>query len=226
MEVVFSLDLPHGRCVGVRISDETSADSLHSLHEDERAFAQTLAPGRRPSWIAGRLALRAAIGELGLSPGAILATDRGAPTLPDGVQGSISHKRTLAIGLAALRTADTRLGVDLEVDAALRVDIARRVLRPDELATLTDVSPEIRQREVLLRLSAKEAIYKALDPFVRRHVSFQEAEIHLQDDGTTHASLFLTSNEGPYTVDVRWLAIAPASLGPHFITTARIGRVS
>jgi enterobactin synthetase component D len=214
--IALRLELPHGRCVGVTIPVETET----SLHPDERVFAQALGEARRPSWIAGRLALRAALAEVGIDAPAILATDRGGPLVPAGAVGSISHKRTLAVGLAAAR-AGAELGVDLELVAPLRVDIARRVLTPDEQAALATLSPEARHREILLRLSCKEAIYKALDPFVRRHVGFQEVSVVPQPDGSTTTTMSLARGEGPFSTDVRWRTIEVAG-NAYFLTTARI----
>jgi enterobactin synthetase component D len=211
VEIAFRLDLPHGRCVGVAIPDVLSDAALADLRPEERAHAATLSPARRPTWVAGRLALRAALDDLGLDAGPLLATDRGAPLLPAHAVGSISHKRALAVGLASPR-ADGELGVDLELVAPLRVDIARRVLTPEELAALGNTPSH---EDVLLRLSCKESIYKALDPYVRRYVAFHEATVAPHPDGTATAHLAL-----PYDVELAWRRIdAGAS---YFLTSARI----
>src|SRR4051812_43096878 len=90
MVVVFRRDLPHGRCVGVAIPDDVPDSTLAALRPEERAFAEALTAARRPSWVAGRVALRAALDDLGLESGPLLVTDRGAPLLSAGVLGSIS----------------------------------------------------------------------------------------------------------------------------------------
>jgi 4'-phosphopantetheinyl transferase EntD len=155
--------------------------------------------------VAGRLALRAALEDLGLGGAPLLATDRGAPLVPEGALGSISHKRTLAVAVAAPRTPGLQLGVDLEEDAPLRFDISRRVLTTRELDELAQLTPPARDRAVLLRLSAKEAIYKALDPFVRRYVSFQEAEVFPDDRGGGRVAVSVP--EGPFAAELRWRAV-------------------
>ncbi|MGA9656163.1 MAG: hypothetical protein WBV96_19865, partial [Polyangia bacterium] len=111
-EIAFRLSLVHGRCVGVRIPAQVNEAVLAALVPDERTFVSTLAPGRHPSWVAGRLALREAFRDLGIEPGPILATRRGAPALPSDLVGSISHKRMLAVGLAARREGGASIGVD------------------------------------------------------------------------------------------------------------------
>jgi enterobactin synthetase component D len=202
LEVAFRLDLPHGRCVGVLIPATLPARALASLPAEERALAEQLGEARRSTFVAGRVALRAALVEAGLPAGPLLATDRGAPLVPPGTRGSISHKRTLAVGLAARADPERHIGVDLEENAPLRVDVSRRVLTGAESARLAALPPEGRARALLLHLSAKEALYKALDPFVRRYVSFQEAALTLRDDGTALVTLALSGGEGPFLAEV------------------------
>jgi enterobactin synthetase component D / holo-[acyl-carrier protein] synthase len=219
MNVVFQLDLPHGRCVGVEIPEVLPADALLALRLPEQRFAEHLTEARRASWVAGRIALRAALDDLGIAAGPLLATDRGAPLVPAEVLGSISHKRELAVGLAARRSGRFELGVDLERDAPLRIDISRRVLTEHEVAELAALAPEARHSEVLLRLSAKESIYKAIDPFVRRYVGFQEAAIAPHPDGSAGVALALV--EGDFDAEVSWRRIEVAS-GGYFLTSARV----
>jgi enterobactin synthetase component D len=191
--------------VGVPVPDELDEETLATLHPDERAMARTIPPGRRATWVAGRMALRGALDDLGLGGAALLATDRGAPAVPDGALGSISHKRTLAVAVAAPRTPGLQLGVDLEEDAPLRIDVSRRVLTPEELAEVDNLDGPGRDRAVLLRLSAKEAIYKALDPFVRRYVSFQEAQVFPDQQGGGRVALAIP--EGAFAADLHWRAL-------------------
>jgi 4'-phosphopantetheinyl transferase EntD len=221
VNVVFRLDLPHGRCVGVAIPAGVDELALE-LRLPEQRFAQQLPEARRGSWIAGRVALRAALADLGLETGPILATDRGAPLMPEQVLGSISHKKELAVGLAARRAGAVELGVDLEKDAPLRIDIARRVLTEGEAKELDGWAPERRQSEVLLRLSCKESIYKAIDPFVRRYVGFQEVTVAPRPDGTAGVTVDLIQDEGPFSAEVCWRRVETA-FGGFFLTSARVG---
>lgn len=221
MNVVFRLDLTHGRCVGVEIPALVTEETLLPLRLPEQRFAAGLTDARRPTWVAGRLALRAALEDLALEAGPLLATGRGAPSLPEHARGSISHKRELAVGLAAARAGSAELGVDLERDAPLRIDISRRVLTEAEATEVNALDPAARQSEVLLRLSCKESIYKALDPFVQRYVGFQEATVIPRPDGTAAVTLALVQEEGPFAVEVTWRRIETAH-GGFFLTTARI----
>ena len=55
---------------------------------------------------------------------------------------------------------------------------------------------------MVLRFSAKEAIYKALDPWVRRYVAFREVDLTPLPDGTARVTMRLP--EGAFACDVRW----------------------
>jgi 4'-phosphopantetheinyl transferase EntD len=192
------IPLAHGACVVVELGDEAAA--LAGLAPAEQDRAAQLGPVRRREFIAGRTALHLALA--GDTP--ILSDDRGAPILPPGWVGSVSHKRALAAALVAPAGAG-RLGVDLEVAAAPRGDIARRVLTAREQAELTDGG-----RGVTLRFSIKEAIYKAIDPYVRRYVGFTEVELALAGDAVTVTTAL------PFAIEATWREHAG-----HWLATAR-----
>lgn len=182
----------------------------------EKAFAAGFGDMRRRTWIGGRLAMREALFRAEIEAPAVLADSRGAPRLPAGVSGSISHKTKLAIALVA-RESVARLGVDIEDDVIGSLDISRRVLRAEELAELSPLPPSALAREVLLRFSAKEALYKALDPFVQRYIGFHEVSVSPEVGGTARTVLHLNGGEGPFASEVRWVRLESA-----VITTARV----
>jgi 4'-phosphopantetheinyl transferase EntD len=183
------LKLPHGLCVAVAIppaggdpAGDAALDQLAAaLHPEERRHLITLAPGRQPAFAAGRVALRAALQAQALPDDVpLLPDERGAPRLPTGALGSISHKRTLALALAAPHPAGAppaALGLDLEDDRPLRVDISRRVLTSVERAELAASPGDHRDRDLITRFCLKEAFYKAVNPFVRRYVSFLDVRV-------------------------------------------------
>jgi 4'-phosphopantetheinyl transferase EntD len=227
-DIVFRVDLPHGRCVGVRIPSATGRADVPLLVDEERAFLETLSPARRPTWLAGRVALHAALQDLEFTCGPILATTRGAPELPEGVTGSISHKRTLAVALAARKDRGLSLGVDIEPIPVVppaatepvwdnRPDISSRVMTPEELSLLATVPEGLRRREVVLHFSIKEALYKAINPLIGRYVSFQEATVIPHSDGSVAVTLTLSKQEGPFLAEARW-----SEIDGHLLTTAAV----
>jgi 4'-phosphopantetheinyl transferase EntD len=208
--LAFSRDTAFGRLVGVPLPAEGDGAALEvlvaALMPEEREHAAALSEARRPTWIGGRVALRAALGALGVQAGPLLATPRGGPALPLGVAGSISHKDTLAVALAALAPGAETLGIDVEIDPALRaprVDIAPRVLTPRERERVDALDPVARTREILVAFAAKEALYKALDPWLRRFVSWQEVEIERAADGALSAVLRARAGERPVSLEIR-----------------------
>ena len=144
------------------------------------------------------------------------ADDRGAPLLPAGVAGSITHKEGLAAALVAFEPR-AKLGVDIEMDVPRSQDLSSRVLAEDEAAELASLDAVALAREVLLRFSAKEAVYKALDPWVRRYVGFKEVSVSTRSDGTALVTTHLEHAEGPFDIDARWCRFEGIVL-----TTARI----
>jgi 4'-phosphopantetheinyl transferase EntD len=205
--LAFSRETAFGRLVGVALPADGDAAALEALaatlRPEERDHAATLSEARRATFIGGRVALRAAMDALGVQSGPLLATPRGAAILPPGVAGSISHKETLAVALAAPAPDDETLGVDVELDRAPRVDIAPRVLTPGERARVDALEPAARTREILVAFSAKEALYKALDPWLRRFVSWQEVEVTRAPDGALAATLRARPGEVPLSLELR-----------------------
>jgi enterobactin synthetase component D len=194
----------------------------------ESAYLEGLSPARRPSWLAGRVALHQALGDLNLDVPAILPDPRGAPDLTRQAAGSISHKQTLAVALATQAQIGISVGVDIEPVPALppavgepgwdrRPDISHRVMTSPELEALSALPEEQRRRMVILCFSIKESLYKALNPLIHRYISFQEATVLPAPDGKVDVTLHLTRNEGPFLVEARWSEIAG-----HFLTTASI----
>jgi 4'-phosphopantetheinyl transferase EntD len=270
------------------------------LHPLEWDLARGMSGERRNEFIGGRLALRRALSHLRSAPAAagcsqhpLLSCAAGAPILPAGVTGSISHKAGLAVAIAAdaapmaggadggggggrvgggaagattTTTTKTRaVGVDVELAVVSSFDeegrFARRVLTPAERVSLGSAAlrqallpaaavaaaaaaaaaagaaggrqqlatrkgggnvcgsggrhrslPDAaaaaaataaaagegtaalqlqlaRGLEVKLRFSLKEALFKALFPFVGRRVAFLEAEVRPRADGSCAARL-------------------------------------
>ena len=218
------LATPFGRLAVLALPAEDDAAALERLAEalapEERAHARGLAPARRHTWVGGRAALRAALADLGLAVGAILATPRGAPALPAGILGSIAHKRTIAVALAAPAAAaapeDYTLGVDVELDRPPRVDISARVLTECERRRVDALAPAARPSAVLRAFTAKEAVYKALDPWLGRFVAFTEVEVHADD---ARARFAPRAGEPSFDIELH-----EEPLAGHLLVTARVQR--
>jgi 4'-phosphopantetheinyl transferase EntD len=203
----FELSLPHGALVAVVLPEAgntTAWAGLSMLHPQEREAAEALQPLRSVTWVGGRIAIRRALVSIGAEAVPILSTARGAPLLPEGVIGSISHKNRLAAAIVAKGHSGT-VGLDLEQVAPARPKIARLVLTPEECCSVDAMPESTRWPSIITRFSVKESIFKALDPYVHRYIGFHEASVVLHDDGTTTISLSLKHAEGPFVVDGQWL---------------------
>ena len=215
---------------------------LATLPAQERAICARWAPQRQATFAAGRQALRLALVEAGVvddvdAVGAIGRDDRGAPVLPDHLAHlrravSITHKDSVAGALVVVDSAgvDTvAVGCDLELDPESGRDrhsmagLARQVLSPHELQALVDAAHQplddrSHRRAVLERFSLKEARYKGLDPFVRRHVGFLEVGVVVDVDG---AALFTVPDAG-FVATGRVLVVP--TMPTVVLTTARVQR--
>jgi 4'-phosphopantetheinyl transferase EntD len=199
------LSTPHGLCVLVEVADYTHA--LAALPREEQAHAQTLAEIRRKELVGGRTALHHGLGDF-TTP--ILPNERGAPLMPAGWLGSVSHKSQLAGALVAPESLGGQVGLDLERAVPAKVDISRKVLTEREQAALPDDALE-RGRAVTLRFAIKEAIYKAIDPYLHRYVGFTEVELELAADACTITTALPLAIEATWREhDGFWLATARA----------------
>jgi 4'-phosphopantetheinyl transferase EntD len=198
--------LPYGVSAGVFLPespDPVPAAQIGLLEAPEGDYASNLRGFRQVSFVGGRQALHRACAQFGERVGAILVGPRGEPALPAGLTGSISHKRSLAVAIVA-RAEHGSVGLDLEDLGPPRQGIAERVLRPEELEFVRSL-PESRQwTATVLRFSLKEAIYKAIHPFVQRFVSFEEACVVPDVDGTAEVILHLDRGEGPFIVEATY----------------------
>ena len=205
-QTAFQRAVHFGLLTGVEIPDSKEPvpeDVLSRLAPDLREHARGLGGYRQVEFVGGRLALQSSLRGLGREA-ECMPNERGGLVLPQGVSGSISHKRTLAVALTA-RASHGGLGVDLENLAPERDGIAERVLLPEELAAVRALPEENQWVATLLRFSFKEAIYKALNPFVPRYIGFEEAMVTPDTDQTAIIELRLAQGEGPFQIEGRYL---------------------
>jgi enterobactin synthetase component D len=187
-----------------------------TLHPLEASFARGLPAARRSTFVAGREALRGALAGMPAPDvprdDPILRTHRGAPALPRAVTGSVTHKRTLAMAAVAPRAGSLQhLGLDLErrptAEELQRPSIARKILTAREYARVEALGEHtLEGRElVLVHFALKEAVYKAIDPFVERYVRFTEVELDVHDANSVQVTLHLPEAAvAAVRVDAHW----------------------
>jgi 4'-phosphopantetheinyl transferase EntD len=196
---------PHGRCAVVELADDELEVALAALPVEEREAAERLSGMRRRELIAGRTAMHALID----MEHPVLSNERGAPVVPVGMTGSITHKLARAAALIAM-AEHGHVGVDLERAAPTKLEIAKRILTANE--------PRVAGAELLRVFAIKEAIYKAIDPIVRRYVGFQEVELAIGQGGEVGVTV-VDAGRLPVAIEAWW-----TELDGHWLATARARR--
>mmetsp|Transcript_105613 Transcript_105613/g.192117 ORF Transcript_105613/g.192117 Transcript_105613/m.192117 type:complete len:316 (+) Transcript_105613:63-1010(+) len=232
-DTVFALPVMDGLFLAANLPvDESSAAELpfDELHPREREVLTGMKPHRQTSFAGGRIALRRALeaaGESALAEKPVLSSKSGAPAIPPGIVGSISHThgaaaaficplRVLgeeciahnAISKFSLGSNNKRcaVGVDIEpVDRKVPLKLATKVLAEEERQTL-GLSGLSAESDLLLRVSIKESLYKAMHPLVRRSIRWHSVKIQPGRDGScTVDSTELEQEVGKTLVTkVRW----------------------
>jgi 4'-phosphopantetheinyl transferase EntD len=145
--------------------------SAVELFPAEEAVIARAVDKRRREFSTVRYCARQALKSLGLPPVPILPGERGAPTWPDGVVGSMTH----CLGYRAAALAFSRdivtVGIDAEPDEPLPDGVLDAIALPSE-----------RSVHGRLLFSAKESVYKAWFPLARVFLDFSEAELTFDDD--------------------------------------------
>lgn len=199
------------RCVAMRFTRELGSPDLGIALPDRIARA---APRRRAEWLAGRRcaseALRLLTGQ-GACPG--MAPDR-SPLWPHGTLGSISHSGEVAVAIAARAGACLAMGIDIErvMSGPAASEIASEALTHWERRHLAN-DPF----SVTLAFSAKESLFKALYPLLRRPMSFQLSELIAWGDQGT-ARLRLVEELSPEFLAGREIEARFARLGDLLLT--------
>ena len=148
---------------------------FEALHPAEREYAGTLEGDRHREWTAGRLCLSSALARLSPTRVPLLVRSSGAPCLPVGIAGSISHKGPLTMALSDRMTR----GIGIDVECAEHGDerLAQRVLTTNERLSLSDLDDEGAAMFVAVHFAAKEAIYKMLSTEEQLAVDFEDIEL-------------------------------------------------
>jgi 4'-phosphopantetheinyl transferase EntD len=201
-ETAFLRALPHGIVAGIHLPsqpDPVPELVLARLLPEERSYARSLRGFRQVQFIGGRLAFSLLAPELGVKRVSVLSNEGGAPVLPSGLLGSISHKQHLAV--AILARGQGGLGIDLEETDRDRPGVAAKVLRPEELQFVQSLPLERRWIETVVRFSLKESLYKAIYRYVQRYVAFDEVAIWPSPEGMDRVECFFP--EGPFRLEAR-----------------------
>ena len=144
----------------------------------DRQIVQHAVIKRQAEYVAGRYCANRALNQL-LAVGqdyVIGKGEHGQPLWPTGVVGSIAHSHDVAIAVVS-HTAKW-LGVDCEevMSTSTAQQIASMIAKPQELALLSQLDQPFNYLLSLL-FSAKESIYKAIYPSVKKVLDFDMVKL-------------------------------------------------
>ncbi|MGD9865228.1 MAG: 4'-phosphopantetheinyl transferase [Pseudodonghicola sp.] len=169
---------------------------------EERAGLDRPRPERLREFAAGRAAARRAMAQLGHPPAPVPHGLDRAPVWPAGLSGTISHCRSAC--LAAVARADTAraLGLDLEEDTPLPLDLIPAICTPEEAARLAQWPEDRRGRMAKVIFSAKECAYKAQFPLSRTLFGFQALDLLLEPEAGRFTARFV-KDVAPFAAGTR-----------------------
>ena len=199
---------------------------LAAVGDEALAWRQAtgaMSPGRRAEFVAGRVcawrallearakearAKEAGEKEAGAKDtgatvrGPVLPVDERLPVWPAGWLGSISHSGAWAVAAVASKARCQALGLDLQdlIAPQTVADVQPLVATERELARMA--AQWDRPHALTLLFSAKEALYKALYPRLRRFQDFDAAELTAISASRAEVTLTLTRDWD----DVAWRA--------------------
>lgn len=162
---------------GVAVECLEVDDRLAVLFDEERQLVAHAQPKRQREFSSGRAAAHRLFERLGLPRRPILADAFRAPIWPAEGVVSISHTERWAIAAAASSARAAGIGVDIERRGRLTGRLMQRVLTETEIERCDD------GRDVelaTLLFSAKESIYKAVQPLARGSIGFREVEVEVR----------------------------------------------
>lgn len=152
-----------------------------ALWPAERVATEAMGPQRLAAYASGRRVAHAALAALGEVAGPVTSSGR-LPRWPPGAVGSIAHSRTLAVAVAARARQVRGVGVDLEAEGRVGERLTARVLVDAERQRLAEA-------HWTLAFSAKEAVYKAVNPVVGEYLGFGDVEIEIDGDAFSAVAL-------------------------------------
>ena len=148
-------------------------DHMATLNPVEAKAVFNASESRKREFSSGRRVAHQALKAFKIEKAEIPRNQR-MPVWPQGIVGSISHSDTLAVAIVGSNQIYGGLGIDVIPLAAVSSNVATRVLVETELRWLAEVKSG-EWRTALY--SAKESVYKAVNPTIGEFLRFEDVEI-------------------------------------------------
>ena len=182
-------------------------DHLSALSVEEREHIGRAVESRQFAYSTGRYLAKSALADIGVEVSSIPTHASRRPLWPDGVVGSITHSRRYAMAVVGVRSGLAGIGVDFEVAGRVTEDIAETVMSADErdwcqALSLRGASGSCPRTAYTANFSAKEAVFKAVNPIVGLMVGFREVQIHWLGDDRAFTATYVGRNRENAIIDV------------------------
>ena len=159
----------------------------------------TAVASRQLEFVAGRAASQRALWGAGFRGRAELSVSaKRRPVWPEGFVGSISHSQGVAWAVAAPRTRLEAIGIDMErmLEDEAAAELAHLVMGPAELEAAQRSHLRLGEYVTLL-FSAKESLYKCLNPLLDIEFGFHDLTAKPIGAGTERIELQLGKTLAP-----------------------------
>lgn len=171
--------------------DTVEDHELDLFAEEEAAIAKAV-DKRRREFTSARYCARRALAAIGVEAVPLVPGERGAPSWPAGVVGSMTHCAGYRAAVVAHRGDVVSVGIDAEPHAPLPDGVLRMVGLPAEQTMLAELGTELPDLHAdRLLFCAKESVYKTWFPLTGKWLGFEEARIAIDPDGTFTARLLV-----------------------------------
>jgi len=173
---------------------------VEALPPAEALAVRQAVASRQREFALGRWCARQALQSMGRPASVIPVGANRVPVWPAGVVGSISHDEGWCIAGVAPADRWAGLGVDTELVARLRLDMATQLCTAWESARwLGDTEAPVRIARLARVFSLKEAAFKVLFPRFGQWIDFHQAEAtELPDGEVGRVRLQLRVQVGPW----------------------------
>ncbi|WP_157677790.1 4'-phosphopantetheinyl transferase family protein [Marinobacter sp. es.042] len=159
----------------VIIRTTTECRRAPSIFLIEEAYISNAIEKRKSEFRTGRYLARQALMELGISSCPIPPGKNREPLWPNGTSGSISHCDSLIVAVAASNLHYRSIGVDVELNKPLPIDVAELILSSEEAENNHCVNG-VKHLETLI-FSAKESVFKCIFPMAGVYFDFHEVAL-------------------------------------------------
>lgn len=182
------------------------------LPEECALLSERATPKRVREFALARHCAREAMARLGIAGAQrlpILRVGARAPRWPAGLVGSITHTGAMAAAAVARIREYMGIGIDLERTRPVSRRLMARIVLPDEQAWLDGLPDTERSVGFALIFSAKESIYKAINPITGVFLGYRDACIGWEDRAPLGGPTLAAAEETPSRPGAfRWTLLA------------------